>query len=84
VSQVARLLEPGLRLPASAAGEAVLAALRDTPASEYLVVDRDGRSVGVLATRDVALLLRRWGGDHNGAPTDDCSGIGAERAGADR
>jgi predicted transcriptional regulator len=63
VSQVARQIEPGMTLPASAAGEAVLDAVRATPASEYLVVGSDGRSVGVLATTDVAVLLRRWGQD---------------------
>jgi Zn-dependent protease len=67
VSEVARQLEPGMTLPDSAAGEAVLNAVRATPASEYLVVGRDGRSVGVLATNDVAVLLRRWGHDTGGA-----------------
>jgi Zn-dependent protease len=81
VGQVARLLEPGLILPDSAVGEAVLDAVRAHPASEYLVVGRDGRTVGVLATNDVAVLLRRWGTAPNGAggaPASD------ERAGAYR
>jgi Zn-dependent protease len=61
VAEVSRQLEPGLTLPDSAAGEAVLDAVRAHPASEYLVVGGDGRPVGVLATTDVAVLLRRWG-----------------------
>ncbi|HSV67351.1 MAG TPA: site-2 protease family protein [Mycobacteriales bacterium] len=61
VAEVARPLEPGLRLADSATGEAVLDAVRATPASEYLVVGGDGRPVGVLATTDVATVLRRWG-----------------------
>src|SRR5262249_42454742 len=50
VAEVSRQLEPGLTLPDSAAGEAVLDAVRAHPASEYLVVGGDGRPVGVLAT----------------------------------
>jgi hypothetical protein len=46
----------------SAVGSAVLDAVRATPASEYLVVGRDGETVGVLAINDVASLLRRWSG----------------------
>jgi Zn-dependent protease len=77
VSEVARQLEPGLTLPHSAAGEAVLDAVRATPASEYLVVGRDGRSVGVLSTTDVAVLLRRWGHETGGDPSGDASGAPA-------
>jgi Zn-dependent protease len=62
VSQVSRPLEPGLTVPDSAVGSAVLDAVRATPASEYLVVGRDGEPVGVLAINDVASLLRRWSG----------------------
>jgi len=83
VSQVARQLEPGLTLPDSTAGEAVLDAVRATPASEYLVVGRDGRSVGVLATNDVAVLLRRWG-HQTGRPGGDGGGASGEPAGASR
>lgn len=67
VSAVARMLEPGLVLTDSATGEAVLDAVRATPASEYLVVGRDSRPVGLLATNDIAALLRHWGTD----PTRD-------------
>jgi Zn-dependent protease len=77
VAEVARLLEPGLTLPHSAAGEAVLNAVRATPASEYLVVGRDGRSVGVLSTTDVAVLLRRWGHETGGDPSGEASGAPA-------
>lgn len=50
VSSVARSLEPGLVIAPDAAGEALLAALRATPATEYLV---DGPQPAVLATSDV-------------------------------
>ncbi len=39
-------------------GEQLLEAFRRTPASEYLVVGRDGRAVGVLAAIDVARVLQ--------------------------
>jgi Zn-dependent protease len=67
VAEVARPLEPGLTVADSATGEAVLDAVRMTPASEYLVVGQDGRPVGLLSTSDVAMLLRRWGTDPTGA-----------------
>ena len=57
VGSVSRRLVKGLVLDARLEGEAVLAALRSTPASEYLVVDDDGDVVGVLATRDVVRRL---------------------------
>jgi Zn-dependent protease/CBS domain-containing protein len=61
---LARTLEPGLRLAVDLDGEQLLAALRATPASEYLVVDPDGGVYGVLAIADVerrlsAVLNRR-------------------------
>jgi Zn-dependent protease/CBS domain-containing protein len=61
---LARSLEPGLRLAADLDGEQLLAALRTTPASEYLVVEADGTVYGVLAVADVerrlsAALTRR-------------------------
>jgi Zn-dependent protease len=62
VSQVSRPIEPGMTVPDSAVGSAVLDAVRATPASEYLVVGHDGQPVGVLAINDVAVLLRRWSG----------------------
>jgi Zn-dependent protease/CBS domain-containing protein len=52
-SDVARRLEPGLVLRADLVGEELIEALRDHPGSEYLVVDRDGSVLGVLAVSDV-------------------------------
>ncbi len=57
VGSVSRRLVQGLVLDSRLEGEAVLSALRSTPASEYLVVDEDGGVVGVLATRDVVRRL---------------------------
>ncbi|WP_245984550.1 site-2 protease family protein [Streptomyces tateyamensis] len=61
---LARSLEPGLTLTADLDGEQLLAALRTTPASEYLVLEADGTLYGVLAVADVerrlsAALTRR-------------------------
>ncbi|MDH6117613.1 site-2 protease family protein [Kitasatospora sp. GAS204B] len=57
VGALARSLEPGLRISADLDGEQLLAALRTTPASEYLVVEEDGRPYGVLAVSDVERRL---------------------------
>lgn len=57
VSSVARTLdEPGLVLAADLGGEALLAALRATPATEYLVA---GPQLAVLATADVLRSVAR-------------------------
>jgi CBS domain-containing protein len=53
VGPLARDLLPGMRVPAELSGEDLLAALRATPASEYLVVEPDGSVYGVLARSDV-------------------------------
>ena len=53
VSAVARSLDPGLTLPADISGEALIRAMQETPASEYLLVEPDGTIYGVLSTRDV-------------------------------
>jgi Zn-dependent protease len=58
VSTVTRRLEPGLTLPASISGDALLAALRNRPASEYVLLDDEGGIYGVLAAADVARHLR--------------------------
>jgi Zn-dependent protease len=58
VADVARPLEPGLTLSDMLAGEALLEAFRAAPASEYLVVGRDGHTVGVLSAIDVARVLQ--------------------------
>jgi len=53
VSAVARTLEPGLTIPADISGEPLILAMQRAPASEYLLVDRDGSVFGVLVTEDV-------------------------------
>jgi Zn-dependent protease/CBS domain-containing protein len=50
---VARKLESGLRLDADLAGEPLVRALRDTPATEYLLVEPSGQVFGVLTAKDV-------------------------------
>jgi Zn-dependent protease/CBS domain-containing protein len=57
LSTVARPLEAGLVLHRGLIGEDLLAAIRATPASEYLVVDDDGTPAGILATADLAAAL---------------------------
>lgn len=57
VAEVAVTLSRQRILPADLAGEALLMAMRRAPASEYLVVDRTGGVVGVLATTDVARIV---------------------------
>ena len=53
VRQVARSIQPGMILPSDLAGERLVAAMRATPASEYLVVDELGAVYGVLAASDI-------------------------------
>lgn len=53
VSSVARSVEPGLRLGADLAGEPLIRAMQRTPASEYLLLEPDGRLYGLLVTSDV-------------------------------
>lgn len=57
LADVSRTLEPGLVIDDTLAGEALLAAVRAKPASEYLVVDRHGTSCGVIATADLVRAL---------------------------
>ncbi|MDH6127091.1 site-2 protease family protein [Kitasatospora sp. GP82] len=57
VGPLARALEPGLRLSVDLSGEELLAALRRTPASEYLVVRPDGSAYGVLSLADIERRL---------------------------
>ncbi|WP_225446918.1 site-2 protease family protein [Streptacidiphilus sp. PB12-B1b] len=59
VAAVARDLEPGLMIPADLVGEELLDTLRANPAAEYLVVERDGSPLGVLAAQDVELAFAR-------------------------
>jgi predicted transcriptional regulator len=53
VGSVARRVEPGLLLDVELTGEQLVRAMRATPASEYILVDRAGKVFGVLATKDV-------------------------------
>lgn len=57
-SSVARTLEDGLRLPADISGEELVVALNRHRAGEYLLVEPDGRLVGVLVTADVDRAFR--------------------------
>jgi Zn-dependent protease len=50
---LARTIDPGLVLPADLSGMALIEAVRATPASEYLLVERTGQVFGVLATADL-------------------------------
>jgi len=59
LDSVARPLEAGLLLPAGLSGEALLDAVRKTPASEYLVVRSDGSPAGILSTVDLVSALRQ-------------------------
>ena len=52
-----RALEPGHVLAAGLSGEALLAALQTTRASEYLVVAPDGEVLGVLVAADLIRVL---------------------------
>jgi Zn-dependent protease/CBS domain-containing protein len=51
--EVSRRLDPALVLAWDLTGEDLLAAMAGNPATEYLVVDSDGRPFGVLSTADV-------------------------------
>ncbi|WP_309235666.1 site-2 protease family protein [Streptomyces sp. TRM64462] len=53
VSGLAQDLTDGMRVPAELAGEALLDRLRETPATEYLVIEETGEIYGVLSTADV-------------------------------
>ncbi|MES9540074.1 MULTISPECIES: site-2 protease family protein [unclassified Actinomadura] len=50
---LSRGIDDGLTLPADLSGEELVEALRKAPASEYLLVEPDGRVYGVLAVADV-------------------------------
>lgn len=53
VSTVTRTFEPGLALRVDLAGEPLIRAMQAKPATEYLLVEPDGRVYGLLATSDV-------------------------------
>jgi len=54
---VARPLESGLILRRGLSGEQLLAAIRKTPATEYLIVDDQGEPAGILVTAELAAAL---------------------------
>lgn len=56
--EVAHRVTGGHILGVNDTGEEILASLRATPASEYLVLDVDGQVFGVLATADVERAFR--------------------------
>jgi Zn-dependent protease/CBS domain-containing protein len=58
VTDVARALEPGLVLDVGLSGDDLVAAVRATPAHEYLVVDAAGRPAGILSVADLAARLK--------------------------
>jgi Zn-dependent protease len=57
VGTLARRVEPGLQLDVGLAGEGLLAAMRATPASEYVTTDPATGEVRVLVAQDVAKVL---------------------------
>jgi CBS-domain-containing membrane protein len=59
VSTVARRLAPGMTLDIDAHGSALIDQLATTGFTEYLVLDSDGRVVGVLAASDAADALTK-------------------------
>jgi len=59
ISDLSQRLEPGLLVSTGLAGEDLLAVLRNRPSTEYLVVEPDGRTFGVLARRDVDAAFAR-------------------------
>jgi hypothetical protein len=67
-------LEPGLVLRDNLVGEGILDAMRATPASEYVVVGRDGSVLGVLVTADVVRVLHAGGAGGPGSAPPPSSG----------
>ncbi len=57
VGTLGRRLEPGLVLDADLTGEALLDALRATPAADYVVRDAQTGALGVLTAQDVGRAL---------------------------
>ncbi|RVX42076.1 Zn-dependent protease [Nonomuraea polychroma] len=53
VASLAKSIEPAMVLDADLVGEPLIDAMRETPGSEYLLVERGGAIFGVLATADV-------------------------------
>ena len=61
VSDLSRPLDDGLVLRTDMTGEALVAAVQTTPATEYLVVDRIGAVCGVLSRLDLVAALQAAG-----------------------
>jgi Zn-dependent protease len=61
VSDLARPVDDGVTVTTEMNGEALLEAVQQTPATEYLVVDRVGAVVGVLARTDLVAALQAAG-----------------------
>ncbi len=59
IGDLSQRLEPGLLVSTGLAGESLLSALRTRPSTEYLVVEEDGRTYGVLARSDVDAAFAR-------------------------
>jgi len=59
IGDLSQRLEPGLLVSTGLAGESLLSALRTRPSTEYLVVEDDGRTYGVLARSDVDAAFAR-------------------------
>lgn len=53
VGALAKSLEPAMVLAADLTGEPLIDAMRESPAAEYLLVERGGEIYGVLTTADV-------------------------------
>jgi Zn-dependent protease len=53
VSSVSRSVEQGLMFPADLSGEPLIRAMQRTPATEYLLLEKNGSIYGVLTTDDV-------------------------------
>ncbi len=58
VGTLSRAIAKGLVLDAGLTGEPLLEAMRVTPATEYLVVERDGHVLGVLVAADLVKALQ--------------------------
>lgn len=58
VSTVARGVDAGLSLPVAIAGEELVRAITNAPASEYVLLEEDGSVYGVLTTADVDRAFR--------------------------
>jgi hypothetical protein len=61
VAELARPVNDGLLLRSDMAGDALLAAVQQHPATEYLVVEPSGALAGVLSRADVIAALQAAG-----------------------